>query len=139
MTKRILAAAVALTVTVLCVIAFCVVFGHLRIPGNDYTRFVAAMALLASSIYVYRRTRRWPALLLVVGSVAVALLKIHDVIVWYIFEHDLIVQPSWYWPTCTENPRILNALSYLLYPALCLPIAWFWYTFQAAHRHLTKR
>ena len=140
MLKRIVAAVIALGVTLLGIIAFCVVFGHLRIPGEDYTRFVAAIALLASSIYVFRRSRRWPAVLLLVGSVAVMVFETHEVIVWYLLENhlELIVQHPWYWPTCTENPQILHALSYLLYPMLCLPVAWFWYSFQAAHRRLTK-
>jgi hypothetical protein len=139
MTKRILAAVMALVVTLVGVIVFCLVFRTLRIPGEDYTRLVLAAALLGSSIYILRRSRRWPAVLLVVGSVAVMLLEIHEAIVFYMLNHGLIVQPSWFWPTCTENPQILNALSYLLCPALCLPAAWFWYSFQATHRHLTNR
>jgi hypothetical protein len=141
MAKRILAAVVALVVTFCCVIAFVAVFGHLRIPGEDYTRFVAAVLLLASSIYVFRRSRRWPAILLVVGSIALVVAKTHDVIMWYIYQNhlDLITQHPWWWPTCTEDTRITHAVGYLLYPMVCLPVAWFWYSFEAAHRHLTSR
>jgi hypothetical protein len=141
MAKRILASAIALAVTFLCAIAFVVVFGHLRIPGEYYTRFVVAIALLSSSIYVFRRSRRWPAVLLVVGSAAITLFETHEVITWYIFQNhiEVIEKRPWWWPTCTEDPRILHALNYLLYPTLCLPVAWFWYSFTAAHRHLTNR
>ncbi len=141
MAKRIAAAVVALLVTLFAVVAFVIVFAHLRIPGDDYVRFGVALLLLVSSVYIFRRSRRWPAVLLLVGSSAVMLLKTHDVIVSYIFDYhfDVITQQPWWWPTCTEDPRIMHALSYLLYPMLCLPIAWFWYSFEAAQRHLTKR
>jgi hypothetical protein len=139
MAKRFLSAVMALVVTLVGVIVFWLVFRMLRIPGEDYTRFVLAAALIGSSIYILRRSRRWPAVLLVVGSGAVMLLQIHEAIVFYMLNHGLIVQPSWFWPTCTENPQILHVLSYLLYPVLCLPVALFWYTFHAAHRHLTNR
>jgi hypothetical protein len=141
MAKRILAAVIALAVTFFGIVAFCVVFGHLRIPGEDYTRFIAAVALLVSSLYVFRRTRRWPAVLLLVGSAAILVLETHEAIMYYMLQNhfDVITKNPWWWPTCTEDPRILHILSYLLYPMLCLPIAWFWYSFQVAHRHLTNR
>src|SRR4029077_12961632 len=128
MAKRTLAVVIALGVTFFAVVAFCIVFGHLRIPGEDYTRFTAAIALLVSSIYVFQRSRRWPAILLVVGSIALVVAKTHDVIMWRIFQNhgELIVKHPWWWPTCTEDTRITHAVSYLLYPMLCLPVAWFW-------------
>lgn len=144
MAKLVLAAAVALLVTFLGVITFCVVFGHLNIPGlNYYTQFVVALALLASTIYIFHHDRhRWPAILLLVGAVAVIIFQTHEFITWYILENHIemvTTQHPWWWPTCTEDPRILHALSYLLYPMLCLPVAWFWYSFEATQRHLTKR
>ena len=141
MAKRIVSAVVALAVTLFAVIVFVIIFGHLRIPGEDYTRFIAAVALLASSIYIFPRSRRWPAVLLLIGSGAVMALKTHDVIMWYIFENhfDLITQHPWWWPTCTEDTRITHALGYLLYPMFCLPVAWFWYSFEATQRRLTNR
>jgi hypothetical protein len=142
MAKRILAAVTAVAATLAAALVFCLLFGHgLLILGEDYTRFTAAVVLLALAVYVFRRSRRWPAVFLLVGSVALVVAKTHDVIMWYIFENrlDLITQHPWWWPTCTEDTRIMHALSYLLYPMLSLPVAWFWYSFQFTHRHLTNR
>src|ERR1700694_1316357 len=108
MAKRILAAVIALLITLFGVVVFCIVFGNLRMPGEDYTRFTAALLLLAGCIYIFRRGRRWPAVLLLIGSVALILLETHQVISWYIFENrmDLLEQHPWWWPTCTEDSRI---------------------------------
>ena len=142
MAKRIIAAALAVGTTLFAGFLFCLIFGPaLFIPGEYYTRFAVALVLLGFSIYVFRRSRRWPSILLLVGSLALTIFETHDVIMWYIFENrlDLITQHPWYWPTCTEDYRIVHAFSYLLYPMLCFPVALFWYSFQAAQRHLTKR
>ena len=141
MAKRILAALIATAIALVGLIVFWCVFFRFPIPGEDYGRFALAAALLASSVYIFRRSRRGPGFLLLVGSVAFVLLKTHDALVQYMFKNhlDMIQQRPWWWPTCTENPRILHALLYLLFPILCLPVAWFWYSFHFAERHLTDR
>ncbi len=143
MAKRILSSVAALFVAFVGVVLFYIVFTNavFYIPGEAYARLIAAVLLLAFSIYVFYRRARWPAALLLVGSVAVAAYEIHEAFVFYVLDNhmDWIQRHQWFWPTDTENPLVLNALSYLLYPMLCLPIAWFWYSFEATQRHLTKR
>ena len=142
MARRIVGVLVAVVATLSTALLFFLIFSPaFFIPGKYYTRFALALVLLGFSIYLFRRSRRWPSVLLLVGSVALNILEIHEVITWYIFENrlDLITQHPWWWPTCTEDPRIMHALSYPLYPMLCFPIAWFWYSFEATQRHLTKR
>jgi hypothetical protein len=46
---------------------------------------------------------------------------------------------SFIFPVAQENLAILMPLYYMQFLFLCVPIALFWYVFQAAQRHLTNR
>jgi hypothetical protein len=142
MLRPVIAVVVAIVALALACVAYFVVWILLcRLEGP---RLIASLVLLAISIYLFRRLRGIPTLLLLLGSVGLAGAHLHDYFIGFGIEHELFqlggsdtyIMQGFFEPP--ENPLIAVPADVLRFTGLLTFVGIVWLTFQITQKHLTK-
>jgi len=150
MLKPLLSVGIALTGTLFTIVLYWFIFmPWLMIPGviSPWPKLILAMVSLGVAVYLFMRSRSWPALLLLVGSIPVLLVNISMCgCEWRIQRiygpnpHEDSALLAFLFASDSERSPINAILHYLIFVSMvCLPIAFFWYFFRVCDQHLTKR
>jgi hypothetical protein len=150
MPRQLISASIALLITSVGLVGYWIVFmPWLLIPGviSPWPKLVLALIEVALAIYFLTRWRRWPAFLLLVGSIPMLLVNI-SMCGWE-WRMQGIYGPSpsgdsallaFLFPSDNEHSPVNAILHYSIFLSMvCLPIAFFWYFFRLFDRHLTMR
>jgi hypothetical protein len=144
MLKRTLSVSIALLATFVALVIYWIVFmPWLHFPlirSEPRVKLIVALVGMVLAIYFFARWRTWPALLFLVGSIPAVLVNISMRGWEWRMNRGDSPQLALLFPSDNEHSPVNTILHYLVYFSLvCLPIAFFWYFFRVADRHLTKR
>jgi hypothetical protein len=141
MLRPVIATLVAIVAVVVAILAY--YFVWILICRLEGPRLVASLVLLGLSIYLFRRSRGVPTLLLLVGSVGLAGAHFHDYFIVFGIEYglfqlggsDTYVMQGFFEPR--ENPLIAVPADVLRFTGLLCIVGVVWLTVQVTRKHLT--
>ena len=151
MLKRLLSLSIALIGTIVALVIYWPVFMPwfhfgLLVPGEPWIKDALALIETALATYLFARWWSWPALLLLIGSIPMLLFNVsYSGWMWRMNRiygpnpHADSAQLALLFPSDNEQSPIHRTLFYISFLQWCLPVAFFWYFFRVADRHLTKR
>ena len=138
MLVRFVSIIIALVTTLLAFAVYIVLFHSAFDLFGAWTQLLLITAQLAIAIYLCARFKSWPALLLLVGSIPMVLLKISYCGFVSRMDHAAHYL-AWLFPSDQELSPIKPLLAYSQLLIFCLPVALFCVLWQGMEAHLTKR
>ena len=143
MLRHVIAVFVAIAAGMVAVVAY--FFVWMLVCRLEGPRLIASFVLLAISIYLFRRLRGIPTLLLLVGSVGLAGAHLHDYFIAFGIEHELFqfggsdsyVLQGFFEPR--ENPLIAIPADVLRFTGFVAIVGFAWLAMRVAQKHLTRR
>jgi hypothetical protein len=143
MLSHVIAVLLAIVAALFAVVAYYYIW--IVIWPWDGQRLVASLLLLAICSCLFRRSRDVPTLLLLVGSIGLAVAHLHDYVIFFGIVHDLFqdggsdsyIMQGFFEPR--ENPLIAVPADVLRYIGLLTVVGFAWFIGRVAHKHLTRR
>jgi hypothetical protein len=143
MLRHIIAVLAAIAAGVVVVVAY--LFVWMVVCRLEGPRLIASLVLLAITLYLFRRFRGIPTLLLLVGSVGLAGAHLHDYFISFGISHELFqfggsdsyVLQGFFEPR--ENPLIAIPADVLRFTGFAAIIGSAWLAMRVTEKHLTRR
>jgi hypothetical protein len=143
MLKHALTVLVAIVAAVVAFVAYFLVW--MLVCRLEGPHLIASLLLLAACIYLFRRFRSAPTLLLLIGSIGLVGAHLHDYFIVFGIRHELFqfggsdsyVLQGFFEPR--ENPLIAIPADVLRFTGFTVIIGIAWLAAKVTKKHLTKR